>query len=142
MEMDDMDTPDDDENIVKLPSPAFEQFQRDLATQSTPNDKLKELLGEPPAFGLIVSFPDQSASFVHGFEAGGLWERMASGMMAEIEATTHIENREIIARMADSRGWDVEVTASDVTGWDYTKLTKRRAPRERPNPHGLKAVRS
>jgi hypothetical protein len=59
----------------------------------------------------VVSFPDQSPSFCRGFEAGQLWEQMCRfpiGLppdgIAEIENTTRIENREVIERMASSRG--------------------------------------
>ena len=91
-------------------------------------------------YGLIVSFPDESASFVNGFEAGALWNRLTGGAEAEISLTTHTENREVIARMADAQGWDVEVTTSQVQGWDFTKLEKTKPARERPNPHGLRLV--
>lgn len=89
---------------------------------------------------LLVAFPDESPSFVHGFEAGRIWQRMKVNDEAEIWATTHPENREVIRRMADAEGWSVEVTPTDVEGWDRTLLTKRSAPRERPNPHGLRVV--
>jgi hypothetical protein len=95
---------------------------------------------EHASYGLVVSFPDQSASFVHGFEAGALDERMKAGAVAEIEATTHDENREVIRRLADYQGWSVEVKPSGVPGWDYTILRKERPARERPNPHGLRIV--
>lgn len=88
---------------------------------------------------LIVSFPDQSPSFVNGFEAGKLWERMRSGAEAEIEAVTHTENREVIDRMALAEGWEVERKSSEVNGWDYITLTKGKKP-DRLNPHGLRVV--
>jgi hypothetical protein len=91
-------------------------------------------------YRLLVSFPDDSASFAHGFEAGQIWQRMGDGDLAELELTTHTANREVIRRMADNLGWDVEVLASDIEGWDYTKLVKRRPERQRANPHGLRVV--
>lgn len=91
-------------------------------------------------YGLVVAFPDPSPSFVHGFEAGGLWEKLKNGETAEIQATTHVENREVIARMADAEGWEIEVKPTEVEGWDFTKLEKKRPAREKPNPHGLRVV--
>lgn len=93
------------------------------------------------SYGLIVSFPDQSASFVHGFEAGKLDEQMKRGDVAEIESTTHVENREVLARLADAEGWSVETKPSEVEGWDYTKLVKAKPSREIPNPHGLRVIK-
>jgi hypothetical protein len=99
-------------------------------------------------YSLIVSFPDQSPSFCHGFEAGQLWERMCRfpiGLppdgVADIETITRIENREVIRRMADNRGWQVETKKTDVEGWDATTLRKVAPPPTRPNPHGLRIVR-
>lgn len=91
-------------------------------------------------YGLIVSFPDQSASFVHGFEAGGLWQQMRGGAVAEIEQTTHVENREVIARMAAAEGWSIEVKRSGVDGWDQSSLAKIAKAPERRNPTGLRVV--
>lgn len=92
------------------------------------------------ASSLLVSFPDQTPNFVNGFEAGQLWERMRSGKEAEIEVTTHTENREVIARMADQYGFALEVEESDIDGWDNTILSKKRPQRTTPNPHGLRLV--
>lgn len=96
--------------------------------------------GNDRSYSLLVSFPDDSHSFVHGFEAGKLWEQMESGDVAEIEMTTHVANREVIRRMADHLGWELEVADTLVEGWDITTLTKRRAERDRANPHGLRVV--
>jgi hypothetical protein len=92
-------------------------------------------------YGLVVSFPDQSATFVHGFEAGGIWEQMRRGDVSEIEKMTHIENREVIQRMATAEGWSVEIVGVSTPGWDFTKLVKAGAAPKRPNPHGLRAVK-
>lgn len=97
---------------------------------------------EPVHYGLVVAFPDGSASFVNGFEAGILSERMQAGAVAEIEATTHTENREVIARMAVAYGWSVSVKPSGVEGWDNTILRKDQKTPRRPNAHGLRLVAS
>jgi len=91
-------------------------------------------------YGLLVSFPDQSPNFVHGFEAGQIWQRLESGSELEIEATTHVDNREVIRRMADQCGFETDIRPTDVEGWDQTTLTKRRPARQRPNPYGLRLV--
>ena len=41
---------------------------------------------EPTEYGLIVSFPDESASFTNGFEAGAIWERMEAGAAYDVIA--------------------------------------------------------
>jgi hypothetical protein len=91
-------------------------------------------------YSLIVSFPDQSASFVHGFEAGKLDTAMACGVWADIEVTTHTENHEVIRRLAIAQGWEVEFKPSDVDGWEYATLKKTKKAPEKPNPHGLRVV--
>ncbi|MDE2098013.1 MAG: hypothetical protein KGL39_12240 [Patescibacteria group bacterium] len=92
-------------------------------------------------YRLVVSFPDQSASFVHGFEAGRIDEQMRGGHVTEIEVTTHTENREVLTRMAVAVGWDIECKSSGTSGWDFTKLVKTKPAPVRPNPHGLRAVK-
>jgi hypothetical protein len=94
-----------------------------------------------PKWGLILSFPDQSASFAHGFEAGKIWNDMQRGGQAELAYHTSPENRELIRRMADHLGWVVESKPStEVEEWDVTMLAKIRPERERANPHGLRIV--
>lgn len=95
-------------------------------------------------YGLVLSFsglyetmPEEHA-FVHGVEFGQLWARMASGAEAEIETTTHEANREVIARAAAAKGWELDCTPSGTPTWDFTTLRKVRA--EKPNPHGLRVV--
>lgn len=100
------------------------------------NDDNKE--GEAE-YGLVVSFAGQPPEFVYGFELGGIWHRMQSGQEAEIKTTTHTYNREILQRMATADGWDCNITASEVEGWDYTELTKTKRL-DRPNPHGLRVI--
>jgi hypothetical protein len=96
-------------------------------------------------YGLVLSFaglyptmPEEHA-FVHGVEFGRLWDRIRSGAEAEIYAVTHTANREIIARAAASEGWEIEVKATDVEGWDETTLRKVRTARD--NPNGLRVVK-
>lgn len=58
-------------------------------------------------FSLIFSFPDDSESFVLGFEAGQIYNRMVDGE-AEIDRTdipVHTANRECFDRMARAMGY-------------------------------------
>lgn len=96
---------------------------------------------ESADYELVVAFPDPSPCFVHGFEAGQLYEHMLNpASPSEIERTTHVENREVLERIAVAKGWRLERMPSGIEGWDYTKLTKIKPPSERPNPHGLRIV--
>ncbi len=76
---------------------------------------------------LIISFPDQSASFVHGYESGILDEKMNNGDSTEIEQCVHSENLEVITRMAQAYHWDFQIVEKAPDGleeWTYIKLTK------------------
>ncbi len=96
------------------------------------------------SYELVLSFSDifptmaEERAFTHGFAFAGIWQRMRSGNEAEIEETTRIENRTIIARAAAAQGWELVVEPTDVDGWDTTKLAKVRS--ERSNPHGLRVI--
>ncbi len=90
-------------------------------------------------WGLVFDFPDQSSSFVYGFEAGQLFARM-HGLEDAFVFLTHPENREVIRRIADYLGWAVEFLPIENEGRDNTTLTKKDNYRERINPHGLRVV--
>ncbi|RYD67465.1 MAG: hypothetical protein EOP83_02835 [Verrucomicrobiaceae bacterium] len=94
---------------------------------------------EPTSYGLVVSFEDQSPSFVNGFEAGMLWQQMKTE--TKIAAATHTQNRETLRRMAIASGFSFEARPSEVAGWDYTEMRKLQPEPTRPNPHGLRVVR-
>jgi hypothetical protein len=90
---------------------------------------------------LVVSFPDQSPSFAHGVEAGKIWARLDYyADLRQIEETTMTENREVLRRIAEYRGWKVEVVPTEVPGWDMSKFTKIEPSGTRINPHGLHIV--
>jgi hypothetical protein len=92
-------------------------------------------------WALIISFPDQSASFAHGFEAGKIWNDMQRGDKAGLAYHTSPENRELLRRMADHLGWHIESHPStEVAEWDVTMLSKVRPERNRANPHGIRVV--
>jgi len=90
-------------------------------------------------YGLVVSFPDQSASFTNGFEAGRLEQRMSAGE-TPIESVVHTENEEVLRRLAEWQGYSVEWRASEVEGWSYIELRKVRPVGVRSNPHGLRII--
>ena len=94
---------------------------------------------------LVLSFPDQSPSFARGVEFGKLWAiltRMDHGDAACVQQTTMAENREVIRRLAEYLGWQIEVTPYEVKGWDMTAFTKIKPDGKdrRVNPHGLRIV--
>lgn len=98
---------------------------------------------ENVGYGLVVSFPDQSPSFVHGFEAGGIWEQMKFarlGASAALSMTVHTENLEVIERMAISQGWTFSATLTAVQGWHRIEMQFDKEPK-RENPHGLKVIK-
>lgn len=79
----------------------------------------------------LVKFPDQSASFVHGFECGTHWRAMETG--AEIErVAVHDENVECLERMCNAAGYEPEFEKSDVHGWTWFEA--------RPAPKGLRVI--
>lgn len=90
---------------------------------------------------LLVSFEDQSPSFVHGFEAGTIWEKLRHSKVYSIEMTVHDENVETIRRMAVAEGWDAEFTPSEVEGWTYLRLERSTKNTDLPNPNGLSVVK-
>lgn len=90
-------------------------------------------------FGLVVSFPDQSASFTNGFEAGRLDQRMKVGE-TPIEECVHTDNEEIYRRLADYQGYAMEWRASEVEGWSYIELRKVKPAGMANNSHGLRVV--
>lgn len=77
---------------------------------------------------LLVSFPDGSHSFVHGFEAGQIWAQLDSGSVEPIDRgfhtglPVHSANMVVIQRMAQVRGFKVETKPSE-DGWTGLLLT-------------------
>jgi hypothetical protein len=63
-------------------------------------------------YGLIVSFPDQSESFVLGFEAGEIWSLLTAEVDKEVRLV-HSENKEVIKRMCKALNYKVEFEGFD-----------------------------
>lgn len=85
-------------------------------------------------FRCLVPFPDETPSFVHGFEAGCIWERMNKGEQqigGIYEIALHTKNIEVFNRMAAAQGYDIEIEPpgvhpSDNPVWSIVTFTKRR----------------
>lgn len=62
------------------------------------------------AFAPLFSFPDDSDSFVHGFEAGMMWQRMQAGETPiATDMPVHIANRKVLERMSAAAGYVMTV---------------------------------
>lgn len=77
-------------------------------------------------YALLVSFPDQSESFVLGFECGMIWKAMQDG--AAVSMTVHNQNAECLQRMAAHHGYSCSLERYDDT-WSTAILTKSVKPR-------------
>lgn len=80
-------------------------------------------------YGLLVSFPDQSETFVLGFEAGQLWEvlKSGSGDMA-YSLTMHTANEEVFTRIARHYGCTAEFKRLE-GGWSEATLRRSSKPK-------------
>lgn len=77
---------------------------------------------EDKEYGLIITFTDQSPSFVNGFECGKLWQIMESREF-EIQQTIHTENIDVIKMMCGHFGYAWEMKTFD-DQYTLVKLTK------------------
>mgnify|MGYP001766175378 CR=1 FL=1 len=101
-------------------------------------------MSDGSGYELVLSFAgldfgaNAEHAFVHGFEAGQIWQRMMAGREAEIDLTCHAANRVLLERAAASQGWALEIDELPDCGGTYihVKLAKKTAPRG--NPHGLR----
>lgn len=79
-------------------------------------------------YGLLVSFPDQSETFVLGFEAGQLFEALKFGQNDDL--TMHSANEEMFRRIARHYGYTVEFEAA-IEGWSVAKFKRSAHPKLR-----------
>lgn len=93
---------------------------------------IEDLSDDAAEFRCLVPFPDGSASFTNGFEAGIVWQRMNAGE-TEIESPIayHLANHIVFGRMAAAQGYDVEFEPCVTDGrtcdtWQMVTFTKRR----------------
>lgn len=75
-------------------------------------------------YKLMIEFPDQSPSFVHGFETGRLWERLGTGASTIVDWFSP-ENFELIKMMCGHFGYTWEVR-EEKDGWLELVLEKGR----------------
>lgn len=75
-------------------------------------------------YGLLISFEDQSPSFVHGFEAGQIWEAMQDEK-PEIGKIVHTANMDLISQMAARAGYVIELTSSGMDEWTNLRAYRR-----------------
>lgn len=85
----------------------------------------EDISDDAAEFRCLVPFPDGSASFVNGFEAGMVWQRMVAGETPlENPIAYHEENLLVFERMADAQGYDMEAEKPS-DGWVCVTFTKR-----------------
>jgi hypothetical protein len=75
------------------------------------------------SYGLLVSFPDQSETFVLGFEAGQCWQRLEAGNADDV--TMHAANQEVFRRIARNYAYDVEFEPAS-EGWSVARFSRGR----------------
>ena len=76
---------------------------------------------------LVAFSDDESSSYVHGFEAGVIWQQMED-KHAEIDATVHVENEGTLQNMANAAGYAMifnVLTHDDWQGWAVVQFTRR-----------------
>ncbi len=86
------------------------------------------LKGSVPHSAMVFAFPDGSASFVNGFEAGMIWAEIERGESVidrgfDEGFPIHTENVELAQRMARSRGYQLETREGGAEGWTAARLT-------------------
>jgi hypothetical protein len=74
---------------------------------------------------LIISFADQSESYVLGFEAGLLYQRLDSGEAIE-DYSVHANNAETLVRIAKHFGFAATLEATGTDGWSTISLSRGR----------------
>ena len=73
-------------------------------------------------YSLILPFPDQSESFVLGYEAGLVGAEIEAGTAA-IERTVHTDNAELFRRMGAAYGYAVALKRTAIPGWSDLTMT-------------------
>lgn len=88
----------------------------------------REPEGHAADYALIVSFPDQSETFVLGFEAGMIWERLQTEWA--IDTNVHTANIEVLTRMCAAAGvQQPRFQPTNCTGWtNFSIKSGKRKP--------------
>ena len=77
---------------------------------------------------LVFAFPDGSAAFVHGFEAGTIWQQIDGEGALEIDRgyetglPIHTENLDLYRRMAAARSYAIEARPTEYEEWTAMRL--------------------
>lgn len=85
-------------------------------------------MSEKTEFHCLVPFKDTSESFVLGFEAGMVWQRMLAGdkhIGGDDEAPTHFENMQVFQSMADTMDYEMQTIWRHGDGWMTVLFTKK-----------------
>lgn len=73
-------------------------------------------------YSLVMSFPDQSPSFAHGFTCGRIWHAMTESPACDVvEEMVDADCRPTIEAMAMAKGW-IEEIAEINDGWISVRL--------------------
>ena len=86
---------------------------------------------EQSDYRLLVSFTDQSASFVNGYEAGAIGYRMEHTAEQMIEETVHTATQEVLRSMCAGFGWEVEFQPTTPTMDEWCIAHLRRLPQRK-----------
>ena len=78
-------------------------------------------------YGLLISFPDQSHSFVHGYEAGILDQRMQKEL-GPISQPIHTANKDLYTRMCAVYGWTVTFKGTEYGEWTDAEFVRGKKP--------------
>lgn len=92
------------------------------------DDQVEDFSPDAAQFRCLVPFPDPSESFVLGYEAGMIWQRMNAGEFkigGSDEVATHAANLEVFQRMADAQAYDLEIEPCGDDCWMIATFTKR-----------------
>lgn len=73
-------------------------------------------------YKLLMSFIDESDSFVHGFECGKIWEQMISGR--EINTMVHKSNMKQLEMICEYHNYHSTFTDADETWMKFTASPK------------------
>lgn len=85
-------------------------------------------MSEKTNMTMAVAFPDGSPSFVHGFEAGMVYQEMKEGRLVidrgiEEGFPVHTANIELFQRLATANSFHLELQSTDLEEWTAMRLT-------------------
>lgn len=75
-------------------------------------------------YSLLLEFDSDEPAFTRGVEVGRLWTILADADLHEVTETVHASNAEMMLRLAEARGFDVQSEDLDET-WIVVTFTRR-----------------